>query len=1199
MKKYLKINIFEKDDSSTNNTIMSLDMSSEGKYATNNNTNFSKENRCFSIIDSTSAWTKDLESYSYHLEDIEYHNEMSESGKIVMNIIISSPLEDFKTDYSENPEASHIQNVISELESIKKKLETEKEKEKEKGTYKKVNIFSIQSALVSLLKEKYISVDVYNTKDEKDISITKSYVIFDVSFVQQKTDIVILKLVAYSRDKYMSQDLHSQCIVGSKLSKIYENTVEKCLGADSYITTINDSYNLQIPYSVQYNESTYDYLCRVSSKYGNAMYFDDLEDKICFGWNSSENKTFSEEGAYILGANLNSTVSKPQSKYVTNNYIDGIKSYGDEGNNTTKVVNAEFGSDEMYKANKFKNKNEKYTEMSDVYFPNLSAFKVITDIVAQRSYTDMVLALGLNSIFSGTDALKAKNENNDLYHEHTHTKDDNDNDKEIEGVTYSDGSSTYGTEFFANLRHNAMLCEEEKITIILDLQTAPLDIYLGTLIKISEIDYVVIDKQISLKNDKYNYEIIVVKYEYAEQYSLLRIDTVKKATTHTAFVVDNIDPLCANRVRICYPWQDSIIKDSISGVKEDIKGSFKSKYKSASPWIRVSTLYATNGYGFSFVPSIGDEVVVKYENGNIESPYVAGSLFSTESDILGYDSFVRDKIISCASGQKIVFREGSSVMNFLASFGSIYEHVMPENIDGINDDDFDGDIEFTDKYGIYSFRMSTTDRSVDIKSSVGNVGVKAFTGIDISAPNGDISISGKNVKIEAGNRLNLISGVNLESYSMFTKDKKKRDVAADMFKSKIEEFIGTFFDLSFFRCAIEALVKPVNGSLKIRSATNMMYEVADGEVALVDSEYTNKDIISSVNLLNEILNSIFQNSTPHKRAEIAEKKRAYKAVYDANILNLDNFINLFNANVPNFDNDTDIDDIVKHFDTKIPNDTNNIDENTQKFKLKNNRVYSDADLDKIADVNNATPVQIGNINLVVGVFNQLASIINEIVDIYSLIEEGTAKRFDTILTDNQADDDVKKEIKGFLTKSNKLLPVVEKIFDIPTANENNFKIIKKLIIINYIINLSGGELKFDTEFTDANNQSIDFKNFKLSSTKSLDNLIAEYSQFIRRFTFENVEIGNKHCRGLRFGIHIATEFLNDIGGLKDAFDDSVIKLSSLERGNIYFANAENAVSYLDDAGEMKPHHLGEADSVNNYYGGNAIRDRITDILNEL
>ena len=70
-------------------------------------------------------------------------------------------------------------------------------------------------------------------------------------------------------------------------------------------------------------------------------------------------------------------------------------------------------------------------------------------------------------------------------------------------------------------------------------------------------------------------------------------------------------------------------------------------------------------------------------------------------------------------------------------------------------------MELTDKFGIYSIKASTNKRNITINSSWGDVNINAFTGITISAPNGDVKIQGKNVSIEAGNKLNIVSGKNI------------------------------------------------------------------------------------------------------------------------------------------------------------------------------------------------------------------------------------------------------------------------------------------------------------------------------------------------------------------------------------------------------------------------------------------------------
>ena len=47
--------------------------------------------------------------------------------------------------------------------------------------------------------------------------------------------------------------------------------------------------------------------------------------------------------------------------------------------------------------------------------------------------------------------------------------------------------------------------------------------------------------------------------------------------------------------------------------------------------------------------------------------------------------------------------------------------------------------------------------------SVGDIGLSAYSGISISAPNGDVKITGKNVTIKAGNNLSISSGGNIKA----------------------------------------------------------------------------------------------------------------------------------------------------------------------------------------------------------------------------------------------------------------------------------------------------------------------------------------------------------------------------------------------------------------------------------------------------
>lgn len=82
-----------------------------------------------------------------------------------------------------------------------------------------------------------------------------------------------------------------------------------------------------------------------------------------------------------------------------------------------------------------------------------------------------------------------------------------------------------------------------------------------------------------------------------------------------AIVLENKDPQRLGRVRLEYPWLG------------------KSSAKIPSEWARVCSPYASKQSGFFFLPEIGDEVLVYFESGNMESPLVIGALYNEKNKI--------------------------------------------------------------------------------------------------------------------------------------------------------------------------------------------------------------------------------------------------------------------------------------------------------------------------------------------------------------------------------------------------------------------------------------------------------------------------------------------------------------------------------------------------------------------------------------
>ncbi|MGF6778268.1 phage baseplate assembly protein V [Paraburkholderia sp. GAS334] len=72
-------------------------------------------------------------------------------------------------------------------------------------------------------------------------------------------------------------------------------------------------------------------------------------------------------------------------------------------------------------------------------------------------------------------------------------------------------------------------------------------------------------------------------------------------------VTSNRDPDGMHRVKVRFPW-----------LNQDDE----------SNWARVATMMAGNGRGAYFLPEVDDEVLVAFEHGSVEHPFVIGSVWN-------------------------------------------------------------------------------------------------------------------------------------------------------------------------------------------------------------------------------------------------------------------------------------------------------------------------------------------------------------------------------------------------------------------------------------------------------------------------------------------------------------------------------------------------------------------------------------------
>lgn len=122
-------------------------------------------------------------------------------------------------------------------------------------------------------------------------------------------------------------------------------------------------------------------------------------------------------------------------------------------------------------------------------------------------------------------------------------------------------------------------------------------------------------------------------------YPHTNINAFPHSQSQIAHVIDTNDPDGFGRIKVEFGWQ-SLIGE-------------------VSPWIRVLTPSAGDGQGIQFLPEVGDQVLVGFEGGDAESPYVIGSLHHKGKKPSGdWASSGNDiKIIHTRGGHKITFKD--------------------------------------------------------------------------------------------------------------------------------------------------------------------------------------------------------------------------------------------------------------------------------------------------------------------------------------------------------------------------------------------------------------------------------------------------------------------------------------------------------------------------------------------------------------
>lgn len=197
-------------------------------------------------------------------------------------------------------------------------------------------------------------------------------------------------------------------------------------------------------------------------------------------------------------------------------------------------------------------------------------------------------------------------------------------------------------------------------------------------------------------------------------------DIFPVATSCRAKVTDNEDNATRTpmgRIRVQFDWQ----------AQQDPNMK--------TPWLRIVQPYAGGGKGFSFIPEVGEEVMIDFEGGNAERPYVKGTLFN------GVDSTDEAWLPS------------NNSHNQIKAIRTRNGHTIE-----IHDEGKDGYIRIYDNKKENYILTFSTDRKLIMLESTGNIELYAKHDIIMHAGHDITATADNNISETAGNDMFLEAG---------------------------------------------------------------------------------------------------------------------------------------------------------------------------------------------------------------------------------------------------------------------------------------------------------------------------------------------------------------------------------------------------------------------------------------------------------
>ena len=338
-----------------------------------------------------------------------------------------------------------------------------------------------------------------------------------------------------------------------------DDIVKDVIGDYSQIKgEIEARFTDEIPYCVQYNETNYQFLQRLASRYGEWLYSDGK--KFVFG-------NMLEKDSVTL-------------KYPSND----VSSY----NVSLRMIHTAF--------------NHVASSYNKYDFTEKNGLEEM-----QRPYNDLA-----DEAFQASKDLFTKSTLQNLHAGGFADEDGRDTVLNVSTKTQARGQKAgvliyTGTTYSSKLRIGAKLVVEDNIISNYVTNTKSSVIHKDEILITDITHFFTVDRT-------YHNQFSGIP-EACDYPPYTNGDVYPIAPSCRAKVTDNEDPKQLGRIRVQFDWQAQLDKEMMT------------------PWLRMAQPYAGGGKGFSFIPEIGEEVMIDFEGGNAERPYVKGTLYNGVGDV--------------------------------------------------------------------------------------------------------------------------------------------------------------------------------------------------------------------------------------------------------------------------------------------------------------------------------------------------------------------------------------------------------------------------------------------------------------------------------------------------------------------------------------------------------------------------------------